>query len=220
MAPAPLDLILPCLNESAALPHVLSQVPADIRVIVVDNGSDDGSPEVAIAHGATVVHESQRGYGAACHRGLLAATAKLVGFCDADGSFNLQEDLPRLRQLVDTGGADLALGRRKAAPRIWPWHAWLANQALSIPLSAITRTRLHDLGPMRVARREPLLRLPITDRRSGYPLETVIQAARAGWCIRELPVTYYPRIGRSKVTGTFRGTTQAIADMTRVFVSQ
>jgi len=213
------DLILPCLDEAAALPRVLAGLPAGYRAIVVDNGSSDGSAEVASALGAHVVREDWPGYGAACHRGLLEATADVVAFCDADASLDLRH-LPSVCSAVLAGEADLVLGRRvPASAGAWPWHARLANRVLAVPISAAARTPLRDLGPMRACRREPLLALEIADRRSGYPLETVLRAARAGWRIREMPVPYEARVGRSKVTGTMRGTVRAVADMSRVLVS-
>lgn len=213
------DLVLPCLDEATALPHVLAGLPQGYRAIVVDNGSRDGSAEVAAALGAHVVREERPGYGAACHRGLLEATADVVAFCDADASFDLRH-LPVVAAAVIDDAADLVLGRRvPASAGVWPWHARIANRVLAVPVSAAARTPLHDLGPMRVCRREPLLALAITDRRSGYPLETVLRAARAGWRIREVPVPYEPRVGRSKVTGTVRGTLRAVVDMSRVLVA-
>ncbi len=213
-----LDVVLPCLDEAAALPAVLAGLPGGARAIVVDNGSRDGSVEVARSLGAVVVHEPRQGYGAACHRGLLAATAPLVAFCDADASFDLR-DLPRVVGPVERGEADLVLGRRRGPRQAWPWHARAANLALSVPVSLAARTRLHDLGPMRAARRAELLALGIADRRSGYPLETVLRAAKAGWRVREVDVPYAPRVGRSKVTGTVKGTARAIADMSRILVA-
>ncbi len=213
------DLVLPCLDEAAALPRVLAGLPEGYRAIVVDNGSRDGSAEVAAALGAHVVHESRPGYGAACHRGLLEATADVVAFCDADASFDLRH-LPTVTAAVIVAEADLVLGRRvPATAGAWPWHARLANRVLAVPMSAAARTPLHDLGPMRACRREPLLALGVTDRRSGYPLETVLRAARAGWRLREVEVPYHPRVGRSKVTGTVRGTLRAVADMSKVLAS-
>lgn len=213
------DLVLPCLDEAAALPRVLAGLPEGYRAIVVDNGSRDGSAEVAAALGAHVVHESRPGYGAACHRGLLEATADVVAFCDADASFDLRH-LPTVTAAVIAAEADLVLGRRvPATAGAWPWHARLANRVLAVPMSAAARTPLHDLGPMRACRREPLLALGVTDRRSGYPLETVLRAARAGWRLREVEVPYHPRVGRSKVTGTVRGTLRAVADMSKVLAS-
>ncbi len=210
--------MLPCLDEAGALPVVLARLPAGARAIVVDNGSTDGSVEIARRLGATVLHEPRRGYGAACHRGLVEATAEVVAFCDCDASFDLT-DVDRLSELVTSGAADLAMGRRRPARGAWPLHARLANQVLSVPISLAARHRLRDIGPIRVARREPLLALAVADRRSGYPLETVLRAARAGWKIRELDVAYAPRIGRSKVTGTVRGTLRAVGDMTRVLLA-
>jgi dTDP-L-rhamnose 4-epimerase len=191
-------------------------MPTGYRPIVVDNGSSDGSAEIAERLGATVVHEPRRGFGAACHAGLLAATAELVCFMDADGSLDPRE-LPRLVSVHADAGAGLVLGRRRPTARgAWPPHARLGNAVLARLLSRRTGTRLHDLGPIRVARREGLLALGLTDRRFGYPLEMVVRAAAEGWRISELDVPYLPRTGRSKVTGTVRGTVRAVRDMRRV----
>lgn len=210
------DVILPCLNEAAALPRVLSRLPAGFRAIVVDNDSSDGSAEVAAAYGATVVPEPVRGFGSAAHRGLRAATADVVAFCDADGSLDLAE-LDRVCGPVLRGDADLVLGRRRTTSwRAWPVHARAANAVLAARLRAVAGADLHDLGPMRAARRTDLLALDLRDRRSGYPLEMVLRANDAGWRIREVEVAYRPRVGRSKVTGTVRGTLSAVADMSRL----
>lgn len=213
-----LDVVLPCLDEALALPAVLGSLPEGMRAIVVDNGSSDGSAQVAQSLGATVVLETRRGYGAACHAGLMASEATLVAFCDADGSVDLGQLTP-MAELVASGHADLVVGRRVAGPGAWSWHNRLANAVLALPMTLAARHRLHDLGPVRVARREELVALNLTDRRSGYPLETVLRAARAGWRVREHSIIYTPRVGRSKVTGTLRGTGQAVADMTRVLLS-
>jgi glycosyltransferase involved in cell wall biosynthesis len=187
------DVVLPCLDEAAALPWVLAGLPPGWRAVVVDNGSRDGSAEVAAALGATVVREPRRGFGSACAAGLEAATAPMVAFCDADGSLDLRE-LPRLVTPVVEGHADLVLGRRRPTTgSAWPPHARLANQVLARELRRRTGAPLHDLGPMRAARREALLDLGVRDRRSGYPLETVLLAARHGWRIAEVDVTYRPR---------------------------
>jgi glycosyltransferase involved in cell wall biosynthesis len=211
-----LEVILPCLDEVAALPWVLSRIPADAQAIVVDNGSRDGSPELAAELGAIVVHCAQRGYGAACHAGLEAATAEFVAFCDCDSSID-PAVLAAFALPVVQGHADLVLGRRRpTGPGAWPLHARLANAVLAQRIRRSTGVRLHDIGPLRVARRQPLLALEQLDRRSGYPLETVLLAARAGWRIVESDIDYRPRSGRSKVTGTVRGTAQAIRDMSAV----
>jgi glycosyltransferase involved in cell wall biosynthesis len=203
-----IDVVLPCLDEAAALPWVLTRMPDGYRPIVADNGSTDGSAEVAAAHGALVVHEPQRGFGAACHAGLLAASSGIVCFMDADASLDPVQ-LPDVVALL--AGADLALGRRRPVARgAWPVHARLGNAVVA------RRAGVRDLGPMRAARREGLLSHGLTDRRSGYPLEMVLRARHQGWRVAETNVSYRPRAGRSKVTGTVRGTLHAVRDMRRV----
>ncbi|WP_330059451.1 DUF2064 domain-containing protein [Paenarthrobacter sp. Z7-10] len=206
------DVVLPCLNEAAALPGVLAALPAGFRAIVVDNGSTDGSGTLAAELGAFVVREPQRGFGAAAHAGLLAATAEFVAFCDCDGSLDPGQ-LPALLAPVRSGVADLVLGARRPLRGSWPLHARLANRVLSRRLRRLTGIELTDLGPMRVARRRALLDLALRDRRSGYPLEMLLNAHAHGWRVAELPVIYSPRLGRSKVTGTVRGTLTAVQDM-------
>lgn len=215
--PSPaVDVVLPCLDEAAALPGVLTRLPEGYRAIVVDNGSTDDSADVARAHGALVVVEPRRGFGSAAHAGLQAATAPLVAFCDADGSMD-PGDLPRLAAPVLAGEFELTLGRRRPTTRgAWPVHARFANLALARLMRKASGVSLHDLGPLRVASREGLLALDLKDRRSGYPLEMVLRASEAGWRIRELDIAYSPRVGRSKVTGTVRGTVRAIQDMSRL----
>ncbi|MCB5907497.1 glycosyltransferase family 2 protein [Streptomyces pinistramenti] len=210
------DVVLPCLDEAAALPWVIERIPAGWRAIVVDNGSTDGSADLARSLGATVVHEPRRGFGAACHAGLTASDADLVCFCDCDASLD-PGLLEPFAQDVLAGSADLILGRRRPqGPGAWPVHARAGNLALSHMLRRRTGLRLHDLGPMRAARREALLGLGLTDRRSGYPLQMVVRAADAGWRIEERDVPYLPRTGKSKVTGTWRGTWHAVRDMRAV----
>jgi glycosyltransferase involved in cell wall biosynthesis len=208
--------VLPCLDEAEALPWVLNRIPLGWRAIVVDNGSTDDSADIARALGAHVVHEPRRGFGAACHAGLSAATADVVCFCDCDASLD-PGMLPVVAGPVLDGSADLVLGRRRATtPRAWPPHARLANLELARLIRRRTGLGLRDLGPMRAARREALLALGLTDRRSGYPLQMVVRAANADWRVVEKEVPYHPRTGRSKVTGTWRGTWQAVRDMRAV----
>jgi len=214
------DVVFPCLNEAAALPWVLSRLPDGYRAIVVDNGSTDGSADVARAHGATVVVEPRRGFGSAAHAGLLAATAPVVAFCDADASMD-PADLPLVARPVLDGDLDLVLGRRRpTSRRAWPVHARIANVALARLMRRATGLRLHDLGPMRASGREAMVALDLRDRRSGYPLETVLRAHAAGWRIAEVDTPYSPRVGRSKVTGTVRGTITAISDMSRLLAER
>ncbi len=211
-----LDIVLPCLNEAEALPWVLDRIPPGMRAVVVDNGSSDGSAELARAGGALLVECRQRGYGAACHAGAQAATAELVAFCDCDATLD-PGAIVAMAQLIAGGEADLVVGRRRpAGPGAWPLHARLANRELARRVRRRTGVPLTDVGPLRVARREPYLALGIADRGSGYPVETVVRAADAGWRIVQADVAYLPRTGRSKVTGTLRGTLGAVRDMSAV----
>ncbi|WP_171060170.1 glycosyltransferase family 2 protein [Streptomyces montanus] len=219
-APEDVDVVLPCLNEAEALPWVLDRIPPGWRALVVDNSSTDGSADIARELGATVVHEPRRGFGAAGHAGLTAASAETVCFCDCDASLDPALLVPFVRE-VRGGEADLVLGRRRSQGRgVWPAHARAGNIALALMLRRRTGLRLHDLGPLRAARREALLALGLTDRRSGYPLQMVVRAADAGWRVTEHDVPYLPRSGASKVTGTWRGTWQAVRDMSRVLAEQ
>jgi len=207
------DVILPALDEAAAIRAVLAGLPAGWRPIVVDNGSTDGTGAIARDLGAEVVHEPRRGFGAACHAGLLAARAPVVAFMDCDGSLD-GADLDRVAAPVVEGEVDLVLGARRPEARgTWPWHLRYANRRLARTVGRRTGIVLTDLGPMRVARREPLLALGLRDRRFGWPLEMVLRAASAGWGIGEVPVTYRTRVGRSKVTGTVGGMYRTVHDM-------
>lgn len=214
------DVVLPCLDEAPALPWLLARMPSGYRPIVADNGSTDGSPEVAEAHGARVVRVAQRGYGAAVHAGLLAADPAdgVVCVLDADGSFDPAQ-LPLVADPVRDGHADLAVGRRRPTTRgAWPAHARMANALLARRVRATTGLPVHDIAPMRAARRDALLALDVRDRRFGYPLELLVAAGRARWRVAEVDVAYSPRAAgtRSKVTGTLRGTVRAVRDMSAV----
>jgi glycosyltransferase involved in cell wall biosynthesis len=187
-------------------------MPVGYRVLVVDNGSTDDTVAVAAACGATVVSEPRRGYGAAVHAGLLAATADLVGVLDADGSLPPQA-LPQLVAAA-ANGADLAVGRRIPQAGAWPWHARAGNAVLAA-LLRYQGLPVHDIAPIRVARRQALLELGVTDRGFGYPFELLLRAAAAGWRVSEFDVEYRPRAGgHSKVSGSIWGTARAARDMT------
>ncbi|MBA2240441.1 MAG: glycosyltransferase family 2 protein [Solirubrobacterales bacterium] len=209
------DVVLPVLDEAEAIPGVLARMPSGHRPIVVDNGSTDGSAEIARELGASVVSEPTRGFGAACAAGLAAAADEIVCFMDCDGSLDPGE-LPSVWGLIAADRADLVLGARNAQPGAWPLHSRIANRVLARELRRRSGARVRDLGPMRAARREQLLALGILDRRFGWPLEMVLRAGAAGWRIEEVEVGYAPRLGRSKVTGTLRGTVRAVGDMARV----
>lgn len=211
MPDCPVTVVLPCLNEAEALPGVLAAIPVGYQALVVDNNSTDGTAEVARAHGAQVVVERVPGYGSAVHAGVVAARSPIVAVIDADGSLD-PGDLPRLVAALD--GADMVTGRRRAARGpTWPWHARLGTAAVCFRLRQKHGLAVHDIAPMRVMRRDDLLRLGVEDRRSGYPLELLVRAAAAGWQVVELDVDYGPRSGGvSKVSGSVRGSVHAAVD--------
>lgn len=212
------DLVLPCRDEAAALELLLPTVPPELAVVVADNGSTDGTADVARRLGATVVSEDRPGYGAAVHAGLLAATSDYVAFMDGDGSFDPAELLPMLDE-VRSGRADLAVGRRRPVnSRVWPWHARAGNSVIVWWLRRRIGMQAHDIAPIRVCRRDELLGLDVLDRRFGYPVELLQKATSAGWRLSEHDVTYHPRAAgtRSKVSGSVKGTLRTARDFWRV----
>jgi glycosyltransferase involved in cell wall biosynthesis len=208
-------VVLPCLDEALPLPGVLAAIPEDYVALVVDNNSTDDTAEVARRCGAHVVTESQPGYGAAVHAGVVAATTPLVAVIDGDGSLD-PRDLPKLVEAVQAG-ADMAIGRRRPLPGVgWPWHARLGTAAVCWRLRQRHGLSVHDIAPMRVARRDALLALDVADRRSGYPLELLVKAAAANWKVVEHDVPYGVRTGgKSKVSGSLRGSVTASYDFLR-----
>ncbi len=209
------DVILPVLNEARAIPWVLSRMPDGFHPIVVDNGSTDGSGDIARGLGSEVIREPQPGFGAACFAGLVAANDEVVCFMDCDASLD-PGDLPLVVKPVLEGSADLVLGERRPERGAWPLHARWGNRAIAFEVRRRTGLLLRDIGPMRAARREALLALDLRDRRSGWPFEMVLRAADAGLVVREVAVPYRARTGSSKVTGTVRGTARAFGDLVRV----
>lgn len=205
-------VIIPCMNESGSLPDVLARIPDGYQVIVVDNNSTDDTAAVAQNLGATVVTEAQPGYGSAVHAGVLAADTEIVCVLDGDGSMDPQ-DLPPLVAALDR--ADLAVGRRRGGNS--PIHARLGNAVLSLRLRTKYELPVHDLGAVRAVRRQALLDLNVSDRRSGYPLQLLVLASKADWTVTELDVTYNPRTaGVSKVSGSVKGTIVAVRDFWKV----
>jgi glycosyltransferase involved in cell wall biosynthesis len=215
MSDGAVTVILPCLNEAASLPGVLARLPDGYRALVVDNNSTDETAEVARRHGAQVVFEGRPGYGSAVHAGVEAAATPIVAVVDGDGSLDPAE-LPALVGDLNNG-ADMAIGRRRPVPGLrWPWHARLGTATVCWRLRNRYGLPVHDIAPMRVARREPLLALGITDRRTGYPVELMVRAAQAGWTVVERDVPYGPRTGgKSKVSGSLRGSIHAGLDFWR-----
>ena len=212
------DVVIPCRDEAPALPALLALVPAGFHPIVVDNGSRDDTADVARRLGATVVTEPRAGYGAAVHAGLEAATAEYVAVMDGDGSMDPAELVPLLDE-VRSGRADLAVGRRRPVSRgVWPWHARVGNAMVLWWLRRRIGLPLHDIAPMRVARRERLLSLGVEDRRFGYPVELLQRAGAANWRFVERDISYHPRAAgtKSKVSGSVMGTMRTARDFARV----
>ena len=211
-------LVLPCKDESGALPALLAAVPEGLGVLVVDNGSVDGTAKVARNLGVRVVSEPRPGYGAAVHAGVEAAATPYVAVMDGDGSFDPAAVIALLAEVAE-GRADLALGRRRPVRAgIWPWHARWGNVVVLLWLRRRTGLVVGDIAPVRVFRRDAMLALGIEDRRSGYPVELLVRAQAAGWRILERDVDYHPRATgtRSKVSGSVRGSIRAARDFARV----
>jgi glycosyltransferase involved in cell wall biosynthesis len=211
-------VILPALNEAAALPTALASFPPQVGLLVVDNGSTDQTAAVAAAHGAQVVREPRRGFGAACWAGVHAASGEVLVFADADGSFD-GADLPAVAGPVLRGEADLVVGSRLARRERGAMSALavLENRLLGLACRRLFGVPLTDLGPFRAIRRDVLLALEVADRGSGWPLEMIGRAGRLGLRVVEVPVRYRPRAGgRSKVSGSVGGTVRAITAMAAV----
>jgi glycosyltransferase involved in cell wall biosynthesis len=213
-------VVLPALDEAEALPAALASFPAGVDLLVVDNGSGDGTAAVAAACGARVVAEPRRGFGAACWAGVLAAAgAEVLAFADADGSFD-GADLAAVAGPVLDGRADLVVGSRITGAReqgAMTAFAAASNRALGLACRLLFGVALSDLGPFRAIRRDTLLALGVRDRGSGWPLEMIGRAGLAGLRVVEVPVAYRARAGgASKVSGSLPGSVRAAAAMAAV----
>jgi len=209
------DVVIPALDESLSLPLVLADLPRTLvrDVVVVDNGSKDGTGAAAASLGCVVVDEPRRGYGSACLAGLAHLAARddppdLVAFLDADHSDHAEE-LPRLLAPFLSGRADLVVGSRALGTR--EPGALLLQQRLGNALATFLIRRLYgvrvtDLGPFRVIRWDALARLGMSDRDYGWTAEMQVKALKLGLQYAEVPVSYRRRTGRSKIAGTLRGT--------------
>jgi glycosyltransferase involved in cell wall biosynthesis len=205
------SVVIPTLNEGASIGRVLDDLPAGLvsEVIVVDGGSVDGTPSIAERLGARVVREPRRGYGRACLTGLAhAADPEVVIFLDGHYS-DRPAELPGLLEPIVRGQADVVLGSRLGAlrqPGAMPWHAVLGNRLAAGLVNRLYGLSLTDLGPFRAARSEVLAQLDLAEATYGWTVEMIVKAAGLGFRVAEVPVSYYPRIGRSKISGTVRGT--------------
>lgn len=210
-------VVIPALDEEDAIGLVVSELPplAD-DVVVVDNGSQDRTAEVARAAGARVVSAPARGYGEACLAGIAAADgADVVAFIDGDHS-DYPVQLERVVRPILDDEADLVIGSRALGhrePGAHPWHAVLGTRVCVALMNVLVDTRATDLGPFRAIRAEALRRLGMRDRGSGWTIEMQVRARRLGLRVREVPVDYRRRIGRSKVSGTLTGSVRAGAAM-------
>jgi len=210
--PVLVDAVIPALNEAEAIGEVLDAIPRPLvrRVIVCDNGSTDGTADVARAHGAVVVHEGRRGYGAACLRALGALEADPPGvvlFLDGDRSDDPSEAAGIVEPIL-AGRADLVIGSRTlgdADPGALTPQARFGNWLATRLLRLLYQARYTDLGPFRAIRYSSLRTLGMRDRDFGWTVEMQIKAARARLRAEEVPVRYRRRIGRSKISGTVSG---------------
>jgi len=208
-------VIIPALNEEQAIALVLRDIPRNFvdEAIVVDNGSSDGTARVAESSGATVRRELEKGYGAACLAGIeaLRADIEIVVFLDGDYSDH-PEEVELLVQPIAENMADFVVGSRmlrEESRKALSWQQRLGNRLAAKLVAWRFRYRFTDLGPFRAIRRDALDSLRMRDRRFGWTVEMQIKAACAGLRVREAPVRYRPRIGRSKVSGTLWGALRA-----------
>jgi glycosyltransferase involved in cell wall biosynthesis len=214
LGPVRVSVIIPTRNEASAISHVLADLPADIvsEVLVVDGNSTDGTPEIAAKMGARVIHEPRRGYGRACLTGLASARAPdIVVFLDGDYS-DRPAELPLLLAPIAEGRADITIGSRLAGPRTTgalPWHALFGNWLAASLITNLFGLKISDLGPFRAARADTLRAVELEETTYGWAVELILKGATQGFRIVEVPVSYHPRIGKSKISGTFRGTVGA-----------
>jgi glycosyltransferase involved in cell wall biosynthesis len=208
------SVVIPTHNEAQSISRVLADLPADIvtEVLVVDSNSTDGTPEIASGLGARVLREPRRGYGRACLTGLAAASnPDIVVFLDGDYS-DRPDELPLLLAPIVEGRADITLGSRLGKQRIHgalPWHQVFGNRLAAGLLGLLYGLKISDLGPFRAARADVLRQLDLEEKTYGWAVEIILKGTLAGFRIVEVPVSYYPRIGKSKISGTLKGTVGA-----------
>jgi glycosyltransferase involved in cell wall biosynthesis len=212
------SVVIPTHNEAQAIERVLVDLPSELvsEVIVVDSNSNDGTPEIAARMGARVIQEPRRGYGRACLTGLAAASSPdVVVFLDGDYSDRPSELPILLAPIIDApaeGRADITLGSRLHAQNsagALPWHQVFGNRLAAGLIRLLYGLKITDLGPFRAARAEVLRALALEEMTYGWAVEMILKGAIAGYRVVEVPVSYYPRIGKSKISGTLKGTVGA-----------
>jgi len=205
------SVIIPTHNEAQAIERVLADLPSDLitEVIVVDSNSNDGTPELAARAGARVIQEPRRGYGRACLSGFAAANSPdIVVFLDGDYS-DRPSELPILMAPITDGRADITLGsrlRNRSNQGALPWHQSLGNRFAASLVKLLYGVQISDLGPFRAGRADVLRALDLQETTYGWAVEMILKGALAGFRVVEVPVSYYPRIGKSKISGTLKGT--------------
>ena len=208
------SVIIPTYNEAQAIGCVLADLPSQLvtEVIVVDSNSTDGTPNLARSMGAKVIQEPRRGYGRACLAGLAhTQNPDVVVFLDGDYS-DRPSELPILLAPIIEGRADITLGSRfgnKSNPGALPWHQSFGNRLAASLIRLLYGVKVSDLGPFRAVRADALRTLALEEATYGWAVEIILKGAVAGFRIVEVPVSYYPRIGKSKISGTVKGTVGA-----------
>ncbi|HST09400.1 MAG TPA: glycosyltransferase family 2 protein [Terriglobales bacterium] len=208
------SVIIPTHNEAQAIGRVLADLPANLvtEVIVVDSNSTDGTPDLARRMGARVIQEPRRGYGRACLTGLaIAENPDVVVFLDGDYS-DRPSELPILLAPIIEGRADITLGSRLQERRsagALPWHQVFGNRLAAGLIRLLYGLEITDLGPFRAARADVLRALALEETTYGWAVEMILNGTLAGFRVVEVPVSYYPRIGKSKISGTLKGTVGA-----------
>ena len=214
-----ISVVIPSHNEALAIERVLAdlsvaELPPNfvIEVIVVDSNSTDGTPNIAVRMGARVIQEPRRGYGRACLTGLAAANSpEVVVFLDGDYS-DRPSELPLLLAPIIEGRADITLGSRlheRNSPDALPWHQVFGNRLAAFLIRILYGLNITDLGPFRAARPDVLHTLALEETTYGWAVEMILKGALAGYRVVEVPVSYHPRIGESKISGTVKGTVGA-----------
>lgn len=209
-----ISVIIPTHNEAQAIGRVLADLPAEIvtEVLVVDSNSTDGTPDIAESMGARVLHEPRRGYGRACLTGIGAASAPdVIAFLDGDYS-DRPDELSLLLAPITEGRADITIGSRLARQNVsgaLPWHSAVGNRLAAAMIRVLYGQCITDLGPFRAVRADILQTLALEEDTYGWAVEMILKGALAGYRIVEVPVSYHPRIGKSKISGTLRGTVGA-----------